>query len=418
MQIPEALRRVAMLSVHTCPMAQPGVRSAGGMNVYLKELARTLAESGVCVDIFTRSHQAGGPEQVRLGPRARVVHIPAGPPEISKESVYGFLPEFLDGLDAFQADEGYGYDLLHSHYWLSGWVGARLAPSWGVPHIVTFHTLAQTKRWSAMLDEDPAEREPTETHVAGVAEGVIAFTPDERDELVRLYGARQDRVHTAPGGVDLERFHPQDRAVVRRRLGMDPTERVVLYVGRVEPFKGTEVLLRAMAQVRTSLGARLVIIGGGGEEDPEVTRLRLLSAELGIESRVRWQGATPHEELPDYYAAADVCVVPSYHESFGLVALEAMACGTPVIASRVGGLASLVLDGRTGCLVEGHAPESFARCLEELLEDRELRDRLALGARIWAQEFPWSQAAEQVLAVYRQSVGSADGRPEVAPCSG
>ena len=407
-----------MLSVHTCPMAQPGMRSAGGMNVYLKELAQTLAAAGICVDIFTRSHQANGPVQVSLGPRARVVHIPAGPPELPKESIYGELPRFLEGVQRFQESEGYGYDILHSHYWLSGWVGVRLARSWRVPHIATFHTLALEKRWAAPTEEEPPERESTEMHVASSAEWIVVSTPDERESLVQQYGASPDRVQVVPGGVDLERFRPQEQAAVRPRLGLDPRERVVLYVGRVEPFKGTEVLLRAMAQVRSPEDIQLVIVGGGGDEDPEVARLQRLSVELGIQSRVRWQSATPHEELPDYYAAADVCVVPSYHESFGLAALEAMACGTPVIASRVGSLRSLVLDGRTGCLVEGHDPETFARCLEELLGDSELRRQLGRAAREWAQEFPWSRTAEGVLAAYQQALSSGSARPVVAPCSG
>ena len=406
-----------MVSVHACPMVRPGMRSAGGMNVYIKHLSATLADAGLCVDVFTRGHEAGGPELVSLGPRARVVHLPAGPPELPKESVHEYLPEFLDRLDDFRSAEGLGYDLVHSHYWLSACVGERLEGLWRVPHVVTFHTLALVKGLAGS-DDESQERERVEIEVAQGANSLVAFTNEERETLVREYGASATGISIAPGGVDLERFKPGYQAGARQRLGLAQDEMVVLYVGRLEPFKGAELVLRAVAQMRRQERLKLVVVGGGGEEDPEVARLQHLAGELGIRSHVQWHNACPQEQLPDYYVAADVCVVPSYHESFGFVSLEAMACGTPVIAAPVGGLATLVLDGRTGRLVSEHTPEAFAGCLEDVLADEELRRRWGRAAREWACQFPWSRAATEVLGVYERAISAMAWRPAVTPCAG
>jgi D-inositol-3-phosphate glycosyltransferase len=396
-------------------MAQPGMRSAGGMNVYLRHLAPLLAQSGVCVDIFTRSHHAGGPERVDLGPRARVVHLPAGPVDAPKEAIYGYLPAFLEQMEHFAATEGLGYDLIHSHYWFSGWVGQRIAASWGVPRIVTFHTLALVKQMAGGADE-PLERRQAELELAGTADGVVAFSSGERDALVNIYGASPGRIHVVPGGVDINRFRPGPQQATRQRLGLDPGDRIILYVGRLDPFKGPELLLRSFGLLPSALRARLLFVGGEGQGDPEAQRLHQIAEQLGIAARVHWQSAVPQEQLVDYYNAADLLAMPSYHESFGLVALEAMACGLPVVASRVGALASLVMDGQTGRLVGTHEPEAFARSLEDVLEDEALRNRLGRGAQIWAAQFPWSRVARQLIDVYNLAVAEVVERPEVVPC--
>ena len=405
-----------MVSVHACPMARPGMRFAGGMNVYLKQLAPLLAADGVCVDIFTRSHEAGGPEIIDLGPRARVIHIPAGPPYISKGEVFDYLPEFIQGLKSFTLREGLGYDLVHSHYWFSGWVGRRLAEEWQVPHVVTFHTLSLVKQ-GASGAEEPPEREETELEMAHSADQIVAFTRGEQQALVDLYGAVPERIQVIPGGVDLTRFQRQDQLSARQRLGFDPTQRIVLYVGRLDAFKGPEVLLRALPEIQSSLQVHFAFVGGGGDADPEAARLQQLARELGVAGNVYWQSAIPQDQLVDYYNAADICAMPSYHESFGLVALESMACGTPVVAAKVGALTSLVLDGQTGCLVNGHDPASFARCLEELLVNDELRQELGRGAQEWARQFPWSRVVRELVDVYSRAMESAGRRPLVAPCA-
>ena len=414
---PENLQRVAMLSVHGCPMALPGVRSAGGMNVYLKQIAAVLAETGLCVDIFTRSHQAGGPELVSLGAGARVVHIPAGPPELPKEGIYAHLPEFLEGIERFQAAEGLGYDLVHSHYWLSACAGGRLTKAWDIPHVTTFHTLALAKG-VAGLEDEPPERLQEEMAAVRHTDGLVTFTPDEGEMLVSRYDASPSSIFVAPGGVDLQQFRPGDQSAARTRLGLERNGTVALYAGRIEPFKGADVLLRAIGQMRWLEDLTLVVVGGVGEEDPEVVRLQLLARELGIESHIRWQSACPQERLPDYYTAADVCVVPSYHESFGFVALEAMACSTPVIAAPVGGLAWLIRDGETGRLVRSHTPEAFASCLDEIVDHPERQRQWGHAAREWACRFPWGRAANDVRAVYDQVLSAMVRRPAAVPCDG
>ena len=408
------IRRVAMISVHGCPVALPGMRTAGGMNVYLRQLAPMLAEEGVCIDIFTRSHEVGGPEIVELGPRARIVHIPAGAPYVEKDEIFGYLPEFTERLARFAAEEGVGYDLIHSHYWFSGWVGQRLASEWAVPHIVTFHTLSLVKQ-RASGSQEPPEREVVEQEVATSADCVVAFTTDEVDALADMYGVAPERIQVVPGGVDLDRFQQRDKTTARQRLGFQPHDQIMLYVGRLDPFKGPEVLLRTLHAMRGTPGAFLEFVGGEGDADPEAKRLNRLAQELGIADRVRWQSAVPQDELVDYYNAADVCVVPSYHESFGLAALEAMACGSPVVASRVGALKSLVVEGQTGCLVFPVAPEAFAPCLEELLTNEELRHRLGEGARKRATEFPWDQVVARQLGIYGRLASQVERRPEVVP---
>ena len=412
----QAIRRVAIISVHGCPMAQPGMRSAGGMNVYLHQLAPLLAQSGVCVDVFTRSHHPEGPEFVDLGPRARVVHFPAGPIDAPKEEIASYLPTFLSQMERFAAEEGLGYDLVHSHYWFSGWVGQRIAASWGVPHIVTFHTLALVKQWAGG-EEEPLKRQLAELDLARNAQGIVAFSSSEREALVNMYGAPPDRIHVVPGGVDLSRFQPGAKLAARQRLGLNTDEPIVLYVGRLDPFKGPDILLKAFGLISTDHPAHLLIVGGDARTDLEAERLHQLAERLGIASRISWQSAVPQERLVDYYVAADLLAMPSYHESFGLAALEAMACGTPVVAARVGALASLVLNGQTGCLVDGHEPEAFARCLESVLTNTALRERMGRAAQAWAREFPWSHVADRSVDIYRHVVAEEGVQREVVPCS-
>ena len=397
-------------------MAQPGRRSAGGMNVYLYQLAPLLAQSGACVDIFTRDHHAGGPEIVDLGPGVRVIHLPAGPIDSPKEAIACYLPDFLASMERFAAGEALGYDLVHSHYWFSGWVGQRIANTWGVPHIVTFHTLGLVKEQASGVEE-PVERRLVEQDLTQNARGIVAFSTDERDALVGMYNAPVDRVHVIPGGVDLERFRSGNKLAARQRLGLDSEQLMVLYVGRLDSFKGPDILLQSFGHVSLDLPARLVIVGGEGGADPEAERLHGLAAEMGVTPRVSWRSAIPQEKLVDYYVAADVLAMPSYHESFGLAALEAMACGTPVVAARVGALASLVVHERTGCLVDGHEPEAFARCLEAVLASTPFREQMGRDAQSWARQFPWSSVADRLMDVYRQASAWAGVQRAVVPCT-
>jgi D-inositol-3-phosphate glycosyltransferase len=392
--------RIAFLSVHTSPLALAGTREAGGMNIYERELARELGRRGLRVDIFTRRQD---PESLAVIPwdaNVRVIPISAGPEApVPKEDVYRLLPQFLRGMMQFREATGEDYDLMHSHYWLSGWVGQALQSLWRLPHVTMFHSLGEAKNRARVSEHEPSYRIDAERQIAQSADRVICASQDEKEMLIRLYGVPADNIELVPCGVDLEEFRPLDKAEVRRRLGF-PEEPIVLFVGRIEPLKGIDILVRAVAQVSEDIRFCLVVVGGDASAEAEKTELRRLARKLGISRRVAFLDAVDHSLLPLYYNAADVCVVPSYYESFGLVALEAMACGTPVVASRVGGLQGTVRDSETGFLVPWRCPEPFAERLELLLENEELRRNLGEGARAAAEDYAWPRIAERVQAVY------------------
>ena len=384
-------------------MMTPGMRFAGGMNVYLRDIATTLALSGVAVDVFTRSHHAGGPEVLHIAPDARIIHLRAGEPELVKSEVVPYLPEYRDNLLRFAESEGQGYDLVHSHYWLSGSVGETAARLWGVPYVVSFHTLAAIKEREGS-EIEPEQRKQAETRMAANADLVFGFTEGERRELNDLFGIPFERTHVAPGGVDLSLFFPADRDAARGRLGFGRDEQIVLFVGRPEPFKGPDVLIKALAHMRHRERTRIVLVGGS-EGEHSFDWLRVLAAEAGVADRITWRTAVPQQDLVDYYAASDICAVTSFHETFGLVALEAAACGRPVVASAVGALTTQVVDGETGRLVRSHAAEDFARCIGELMDNPSLRERMGQAGVAHAHRFTWDRAAELALAGYRRALG-------------
>jgi D-inositol-3-phosphate glycosyltransferase len=318
-----------------------------------------------------------------------------------KSEVVPYLPEFKERMLDFVATEGLEYDLVHSHYWLSGSVAQSVAAQWGLPGVVSFHTLAAIKERESS-ETEPEQRKVAEAQMAHDADLVFAFTVDERRELNELFGIEDDRIHVAPGGVDLSLFRPTDKLQARERLGFSPRENVVLFVGRPEPFKGPDVLIRALAHMRSKANTRLVLVGGS-EGEHSFDWLRLLSAELSVADRVSWHTAVPQEDLVDFYAAADLTAVPSFHESFGLVALESMASSRPVVASNVGALSTQVLDGQTGRLVTAHDPEDFAYAMDDLLGDPRVLASLGESAVAHARTFTWARAAEQALEGYRRA---------------
>jgi len=291
---------------------------------------------------------------------------------------------------------------VHSHYWLSGWVGQALKARWNVPHVIMFHTLGEAKNRAHLSEHEPDYRIAGERILAQGADRIICASEGEREALVTLYRVSPERISLVPCGVDTDRFRPRNRVAARRRLGLPGNEPVVLFVGRIEPLKGIDILLRAAAQ--TYGGFRLLVVGGDQQDADRKAELRALAAELAIDDRVLFLDAVPHDQLPLYYNAADVCVVPSYYETFGLVALEAMACGVPVVASRVGGLLETVRDGQTGYLVPWRCPEPFAERLELLLSNEPLRRSLGRLARAAVERFRWSEVAAQVEDVYHELV--------------
>jgi D-inositol-3-phosphate glycosyltransferase len=414
-----APRRIAAVSVHTSPLDQPGSGDAGGMNVYIVELSKQLAALGTEVEIFTRATSSDLPPKVELAPGVLVRHVTAGPFEgLGKEELPAQMCAFTAGMMRAEAaaEPGY-YDLVHTHYWLSGQVGWLAADRWGVPLVHSMHTMAKVK--NALLAEgdvpEPSARVIGEAQVVEAADRLVANTDEEARQLVDLYDADPSRVATVAPGVDLSLFAPGSVADARGRLGLAPDAAVLLFVGRIQPLKAPDVLVRAAALLLErdpSLRDRLVvaIVGdpsGSGTAHPE--HLAELAAQLGVTDVTRFERATPQAELADWYRAATVTVVPSYNESFGLVAIESQACRTPVVAAGVGGLRTAVEDGASGVLVDGHDPADYAAVLARLLADPAERERLAAGALVHAQQFGWPATATSMLEVYAEAMAAAAG---------
>jgi D-inositol-3-phosphate glycosyltransferase len=374
------------------------------MNVYVRELGHALAARGVELDIFTRRQSADVPDVVEYVPGARVVHIDAGPHRhVDKYDVLDYLPDFACGIQRFRALTGASYDIIHSHYWLSGRLGLLFADRWNVPLVSTFHTLAQLKNRVAetIAEREQVVRYEIERRTMAGSDRIVALTAVDRAQMIRHYGQLAP-IEVIPGGTDLERFAPRPRAEARQALGLDEASKVILFVGRIQRLKGLEVLLRAFARLG-DLDAQLVIVGGQrgiGQESREIGRVQHLAAKLGVADRTRFVGAVAHEQLPLYYSATDVTVMPSSYESFGLVAVESLACGTPVVATRVGGLSSLVRDGENGLLVAWRHADLFADRLRQVLTDERLRERLASQARESVLRYSWQRIADDHLALY------------------
>jgi D-inositol-3-phosphate glycosyltransferase len=405
------VQRIAVISAHTSPLAPLGYRETGGMNVYVRELSREMGRRGYLIDVFTRRAEPDGPAVVQASPNVRVVHLQAGPEGIEgRRELYTHLRDFEDDLLAFQRAEGVVYDVIHSHYWLSGLLGLRLRERWGAPLVSMFHTLGELKRRANGGSNEPAARIEVERRVAREADIVVCASEHEKRALVEIYGASADRIAVVPCGVDLGRFRPLDKETARKSLGLNG-ERMILFVGRMEPLKGLDILLGAAAHLDDEPAFRVLVVGGDGNATDEVSRLKGLSAELGIADRVSFTGPVGHDRLPLYYSAADVCVVPSYYESFCLVALEAMACGTPVVASRVGGLSVTVRDGETGYLVSHHSPQPFAERVATLLADEDLRRSFGKTASEAVIGFGWGNVADAIEGIYQ---GLLAGRTTVA----
>jgi D-inositol-3-phosphate glycosyltransferase len=407
-----------MLSVHTSPLDQPGTGDAGGMNVYVVELSRQLAARGVEVEIFSRATTSELPPVVPIAPGVLVRHITAGPYEgLRKDDLAAQLCAFTAGLMRVEAahEPGY-YDAVHSHYWLSGQVGWVAAERWAVPLVHTAHTLAKVKN-AALAEGDPPEpaaRVIGEQQVVDASTRLIANTPAEAAELVELYNAPPRSIDVVAPGVDLEVFRPGEASIARTRLGVPPHAHLLLFVGRLQPLKAPDVLLRSVAEMLArdpSLRRSLVVAIVGGPSGSGLAHpraLQELAAQLGIADVVRFEPPAPQERLADWYRAASAVVVPSHNESFGLVALEAQACGTPVIAAAVGGLRTAVRDGISGLLVDGHDPADYATAAARLLSSPAYRERLSVGALAHASGFGWAATAGGVLDSYVAAVQETD----------
>jgi D-inositol-3-phosphate glycosyltransferase len=413
-----------MVTVHTSPLDQPGTGDAGGMNVYVVELARRLAALGVEVDVITRATSSDLPPVADLSDGVTVRHVTAGPFEgLAKEDLPAQLCAFTSGLMRIEAARPPGwYDLVHSHYWLSGQVAWLAAERWDVPLVHTMHTMAKVKNLTLAADDapEPVARAIGEAQVVDAADRLVANTDEEGRQLVDLYDADPDRVAVVPPGVDLDRFSPGSRSLARAALGVPQDAYLLLFVGRIQPLKAPDVLLRAAARLLDrdpSLRDRLVVAVVGGPSGSGLARpeaLQALAAELSLSDCVRFVPPVPQDRLPDWYRAADVTVVPSYSESFGLVAVESQACGTPVVAASVGGLRTAVADGFSGVLVDGHDPSSYAGVLGELAHDEQRRAELGHGALLHAGRFGWAATAAGMLDVYSEALLEREGRAALA----
>ncbi|NCP87226.1 MAG: glycosyltransferase family 1 protein [Anaerolineae bacterium CG_4_9_14_3_um_filter_57_17] len=403
---------IAMLSYHTCPLATLGGKDTGGMNVYVRDLTRALGQLGIHVDVFTRSQDEHVPHVLHdLGYGNRVVHIPAGPEKpLPKKELAAYLPQFARGIQDFAAEKGIRYDVIHSHYWMSGLAAELLSDEWKIPIIHMFHTLGEMKN---RIARDDSEREGAyrldgERRVLARADRIIAATLAEQAQLQWLYKADVRKMVVIPPGVDTGHFYPIPADEAKDFIGVPRSDRMILFVGRIERLKGVDTLIRAMSCLRLKemqKPACLAVIGGDPTASPEqmtveMTRLQTLCEELCMDNMVVFLGKRGQDTLPYYYSAAEVLVMPSHYESFGMVALEAMACGTPVVASQVGGLAFLVQDGVTGFTVPDGDPEALCDRLTRLLDQPELRAQMARAAAETAAGYAWENIAHQMIEVY------------------
>jgi D-inositol-3-phosphate glycosyltransferase len=397
--------------VHTSPLDQAGTGDAGGMNIYVVETAKKMADSGVKVDIFTRASKSGMPASVEIADGVTVKHLEVGPHEgLSKEELPGQISALTSEFMKLQKQlpKDY-YDVIHSHYWISGQLGWMISEQTGIPLIQTMHTMAKVKNLNLAVGEkpEPKIRALGEMQVVKAATGLIANTDAEAASLVSYYDACPDNVFVVAPGVDLQTFHPgAGKSVARAKLNIAPDALVLTFVGRIQPHKGPEILIRAIAEMIGHSPAlrkdlTVLIVGGtSGSGSAEVERMRELVGWLGIQDVVRFEPPVTREHLPNYYRAADLVAVPSYSESFGLVALEAQACGTPVIASAVGGLRTAVADGISGVLVDGHDPRAWSSVIARLLQEPHRRILLSMGALEHASHFGWNATARGTLGIY------------------
>jgi D-inositol-3-phosphate glycosyltransferase len=406
------MRHIAMLSVHSCPLAALGGKETGGMNVYVRELSREMGRLGLKVDVFTRSQNPHISPIVPFGRNARVIHFPAGPEEpIPKNEILSFLPEFTARILQFSQENKIHYDFIHSHYWLSGWVGGRLQHQWSVPFIHMFHTLGILKNSVTQTKDEKESRDRlrVEKQIMGMADCLIAPNPWEREQMIQRHRVQPLKIQVIPCGVDLTLFKAMTALKARRILGLSE-RKFILFVGRIDSIKGIDVLIKAVHHLsrKPSKGHQdlgLIIIGGELDEDRqaenrEMQKLRKMVSRMKLQEKVAFWGSQRQDLLPYFYSAAKALVLPSRYESFGMVALEAMACGTPVVASRVGGLQYTIEDGKTGFLFPEGNWKVLADRIREVIENPPVGEKLRQAALRKVRQFSWPNITQKVLSLY------------------
>ena len=392
-------KRIAMLSVHSCPLGKIGERDTGGMSVYIRELSRELEKMGFTIDIFTRRQCKEHPNLFNLGKNIRLVHIKAGPEEPQeKVRIFHYLDEFKYNLEVFRQNFNIKYEIIFSHYWLSGWVAKNIQQWWNIPHVIMFHTLGALKNNVRVGTPEPNIRIKAEKLLTEKCQNIIAPTEQEKNHLIYSYETAAEKINVIPCGVNLQLFHPLDQKESRLRLGFND-EKIILFVGRIDPIKGIDSLIKSLVYLKDKQNLRLIIIGDDTHSQPLLIKLKKLVNNLQLKDNIIFRGIVPQEELPYYYSAADVCSVASYYESFGLVALEALACGTPVIARNVGILDQVIKQGKNGWVLnKEHTPQEFAEKLDLFLHSTNMAS--TSYCRAAAIPFGWKNIAEQISSVF------------------
>ena len=399
-----------MLSIHSCPLGKVGAENTGGMSVYIREVARELGRRGHLVDVYTRIHDRTHGQVIEIGENARLIHLKAGEEEIPKLAIYDHLGDFACDLEDFRKQNGLHYDLIHSHYWLSGLAGKRLQQWWDVPHMIGFHTLGAIKNAIGIGKDESELRINAENELVKDCHRIIASTEKGKEDLISYYDAAPETISIIPCGVNLDLFQPIKREIARGQLGLNGN-RIILFVGRIVPLKGIENLLKAMAYLESKKRINLVVIGGDEHSRAEMQKLKNLSRSLKIDESVTFLGLVKQEMLPFFYSAADLCVVPSYYESFGLVVLESLACGTPVVATKVGGAESVIRNGETGYVVIDNDPRCLADKIALLLSASDGKTESAGSVRASVTKYSWSNITEAILAEYRSVLGGFSAKP-------
>jgi D-inositol-3-phosphate glycosyltransferase len=401
-----------MLSIHSSPIGVLGTKNTGGMSVYIRELARHLGIFGHRVDIYTRKNGAPSRQAVDLYDNVRLIHLSAGTRGyVDKLALYYYLSDFSRALEGFKKQQDLRYDLIHSHYWLSGRLGSWLQDRWNIPHIVMFHTLGTVKNIAGVADPEPDLRIATEKKLTRTCDRILAPTRREKENILRYCHTPADKIGVVPCGVNLDLFRPMDRRTARQRLGFGEDGPIVLYVGRFDPIKGIDRLLEAMAYLKHLQRMRLVIIGGDGPHTPEYQNLKQLSAKFGVQKSVHFVGRIAQQDLPPYYSAADALVIPSYYESFGLVGLESLACGTPVVATRVGAMTRILERGKTGLVVADATPRGLADNIEKIVSNAASPLLSAQAIRASVLKYGWTHVAAAVVNEYATMLGNSLPEP-------
>ncbi len=394
--------KIAMISVHSCPLGKLGSKDTGGMNVYIKELAYALGQRGHIVDIYTRAHDTEHQSVIELANNIRLIHLGIGnDDDIPKLAIYTYLQDYMCGVENFRKARDIDYDIIHSHYWLSGLIGKQLKSWWHIPHLCMFHTLGAIKNSIGIGEDEPELRVESERDIVRASDRIIAATEREKQELTAYYGALSHKISVIPCGVNTELFNHIDKYGARQKLGLDH-ENIILFVGRVEPLKGLRQMLKAMPLITTREPVRLMIVGGDETNKDELEILRSMSGDLQIEEKVTFVGQVTHDTLPLFYGAADVCVVPSYYESFGMVALESLACGTPIVTTDVGGMRNIILSDEIGYIVDNNAPQQLATQISKILSLNGKSVKSVRSRRDAIQKFAWSNIADALLNEYKK----------------